>query len=213
VIGGTVRGVHLSGKQNLRLLTLVAACCVALAALWLIARWRPAEALRDFEECSAVAEAKAPSKDERASLLTQCGVQFAGRRKMGGGYTYHDFMQNRSFDIAGPNPSPQELKRIDQEYLGYLDVQRQDAIAANLAQRQNDRSKADLEIGQNSVGSVGSIGPPMVITPINPATPSAKGTKARLKTNRCDDGSLSCTWSKFSASIKDAFGTSSEAKH
>ncbi len=103
-------------------------CCFALASLWLSAHWRPSYALRDYEECSENAEITATSKDERAILLTQCGLRFAGRRKIGGGYSYHDFMQNRHFDIAGPNPSPEEFKRIDQEYIAYLAVQRRDAI-------------------------------------------------------------------------------------
>jgi hypothetical protein len=196
----------LSGKQNMRLMILLVAGCIPLAALWLSASVKHLEAPRDFEECTAAAEAKMPTNEDRATLLRQCGVQFAGRRKTGGGYIYHDFMQNRSFDIAGPNPSPQELKQIDHEYLGYLDVQRKDATAAQEAQRQNDRSKADLEIGQNSTESVGSVGAPMVITPINPATPGPRGTKARLKKSRCDDGSFFCTWSKFAADFKDALG-------
>jgi hypothetical protein len=190
----------------MRLMILLVAGCIPLAALWLSASVKHLEAPRDFEECTAAAEARMPTNEDRASLLAQCGVQFAGRRKIAGGYTYHDFMQNRSFDIAGPNPSPQELKRIDHEYLGYLDAQRKDATAAQEAQRQNDRSKADLNLGQNSSESVGSVGAPMIIAPINPATPSAKGTKARLKKIRCDGGSLFCTWSKFTADFKDALG-------
>jgi hypothetical protein len=55
-------------------------------------------------------------------------VQFAGRRKMGGGYTYYDFMQNRHFDISGPNPSPEEMRQIDQEYTAYLGDQRRESI-------------------------------------------------------------------------------------
>ncbi len=49
----------------------------------------------------------------RAAALAECNAKFAGRRKPGGGYTYYDFMQNRSFDIAGPNPTPEEQRKID----------------------------------------------------------------------------------------------------
>jgi hypothetical protein len=140
-------------------------CCFALASLWLSAQWWP-YAPRDYEECSENAEITATSKDERASLLTQCGVQFAGRRKMGGGYSYHDFMQNRHFDIAGPNPSPEEFKRIDQEYIAYLAVQRRDAIAAAFSKKQSERTNKDPEADQKSTGSLPDVGPPMVITPV-----------------------------------------------
>ncbi len=141
-------------------------CCFALASLWLSAHWRPSYALRDYEECSENAEITATSKDERAILLTQCGLRFAGRRKIGGGYSYHDFMQNRHFDIAGPNPSPEEFKRIDQEYIAYLAVQRRDAIAAAFAKKQSERTKKDGDTDQKSTGSLPDVGPPMVITPI-----------------------------------------------
>jgi hypothetical protein len=59
-----------------------------------------------------MAERTAVSLDERTSLITQCDKQFVGRRKMGGGYTYYDFLQNRHFDIAGPNPPPKEIKTL-----------------------------------------------------------------------------------------------------
>ncbi len=68
------------------------------------------------------------SKDTQAKILSECDSKFAGRRKAGGGYTYFDFTQNRHFDIAGPNPTQQELKRMDQEYLAYLEANRQTAV-------------------------------------------------------------------------------------
>jgi len=51
--------------------------------------------------------------------MTECNVRFAGRRKADGGYTYYDFMQDRIFDIAGPNPTAEERKQIDREYINY----------------------------------------------------------------------------------------------
>ncbi len=155
----------MAGRQKLRFLMLATGCCFALASLWLSAQWWP-YAPRDYEECSENAETTASSKDERASLLTQCDMQFVGRRKMGGGYSYDDFMQNRHFDIAGPNPSPEDLKRIDQEYIAYLAIQRRDAIAAAFAKKQSEQTKKDPETDQKSAGSLPDVGPPMVITPI-----------------------------------------------
>lgn len=83
---------------------LAAAAPTCAQAQW----WTAAPA--DFEECAERAERSA-GKD-KAALLSACDGQFAGRRKPGGGYTYFDFMQNRSFDIAGPNPTAAELKAI-----------------------------------------------------------------------------------------------------
>jgi hypothetical protein len=83
----------------------------------------------DFEECADVAE-KAATKEAKAAALTECNAKFAGRRKPGGGYTYYDFMQNRSFDIAGPNPTPQEQRQIDEQYTAFLDKERRSRIAA-----------------------------------------------------------------------------------
>ena len=60
--------------------------------------------------------------------MTSCNARFAGRRKEGGGYTYYDFMQNRHFDILGPNPTAEERKQIDRQYIGFLDAQRREAI-------------------------------------------------------------------------------------
>jgi hypothetical protein len=83
----------------------------------------------DFEECADAAE-KAATKEEKSSQLSACHSKFAGRRKPGGGYTYFDFMQNRNFDIAGPNPTPEEQKQIDEAYTVFLDNERRSSIAA-----------------------------------------------------------------------------------
>ena len=81
----------------------------------------------------------------RGALTTECSARFAGRRKAGGGYTYYDFMQDRNFDIAGPNPTAEERKKIDRAYMGFLDAQRREAVSAELAKRQNEQLRADLE--------------------------------------------------------------------
>src|SRR5260370_22059296 len=92
----------------------------------------------DFEECADVAE-KAATKEAKTSALTACNAKFAGRRKPGGGYTYYDFMQDRSFDIAGPNPTPAEQKHIDEQYTAFLDRERRNSIAAALAAKQQQQ--------------------------------------------------------------------------
>ena len=110
------------------------AACVVLTPLRAQAQWwssKPA----DFEACADIAE-KAATKEEKASKLGDCHAKFAGRRKPGGGYTYFDFMQNRHFDIAGPNPTPEEQKKIDEEYIAYLDQQRRSTIAAAFTAKQ-----------------------------------------------------------------------------
>jgi hypothetical protein len=89
----------------------------------------------DFEECADIAE-KAVTKEDKTAALADCNVRFAGRRKPGGGYTYYDFMQDRSFDIAGPNPTPQEQKYIDEQYTVYLEKQRHNNIVAALSAKQ-----------------------------------------------------------------------------
>ncbi|HEY5504719.1 MAG TPA: hypothetical protein VIK28_06130 [Sedimentisphaerales bacterium] len=188
-------------------------CCFAAVSIWLSTQWWPSRAPYDYEECSENAETQAISKDERATLIIQCGAQFAGRRKPGGGYTYHDFMQNRHFDIAGPNPSPDELKKIDQEYTGYLAVQRRDAIAAALAKKQSDQIQADLEKAQQQpTGTTAGVGLPMVITPTNVPATGTKELVDRPRATHCENGSVSCNWSKFSATLKSAFGWAPNAK-
>src|SRR3974390_2356621 len=97
-----------SGGAKGRLVAASALALFAIAALWLAFRGEPIFVVRDFEECAGQAQARARSNDERNALLTDCHVRFAGRRKAGGGYAYYDFMQDRYFDIAGPNPTAEE---------------------------------------------------------------------------------------------------------
>lgn len=184
--------------------------CLAAVSLWWDAQRWSSHVPQDYEECLEGIEIKAVSVEERAAMNIQCGARFAGRRKPGGGYTYHDFMQNRHFDIAGPNPSPEELKEFDQEYTGYLDRQRREAIAGALAKKQSDL-QADLERAQQQPpGTTPSIGPPMVITPT--IVPAAKAASGRSKAGSCEEGSLSCSWSKLSETLKNAFGSAPKEK-
>jgi hypothetical protein len=103
--------------------------------------------------------------DEATSLVAQCDKQFVGRRKMDGGYTYYDFLQDRHFDIAGPNPTSNELKHFDEEYTLYLDTQRRYAVTAAIAEKQRDDRLTD---------SIPPPGPPMVIAPAKVPIPRAR---------------------------------------
>lgn len=196
------------GVAEKRLVMLVAAPALlaAMVALWLGVSGSPPDMARDFEDCAVLAQTGASSSDERSALMTNCGARFAGRRKAGGGYTYYDFMQDRNFDIAGPNPSPEEQKRIDREYMGFLDAQRREAISAELAKRQNEQLRAEIE------GAWQSVGPPLVLTPKTLSSAAAKRPIDRSKTARCEDGSLSCSWEKLSAVVKNAFASSPKTK-
>jgi len=195
-----------NGGVKKRLVAPVAWALLALAVLWLGFRGSPPQPARDFEECVEQVQAKPPSNDERGALMTDCNARFAGRRKAGGGYNYYDFMQDRKFDIAGPNPTAEERKQIDREYMGFLDAQRREAVSAELARRQNEQLRADMESARQSVG------PPMALTPTNSAPTAAKRSVDRSKSTRCEDGSLSCSWAKFSAVVKNAFASSSKTK-
>ena len=119
------------------------AACVVLTPLRAQAQWwssKPA----DFEDCADRAE-KAATKELKTAALAECHSKFAGRRKPGGGYSYFDFMQNRHFDIAGPNPTPEEQRKIDEEYVAYLEQERRSTIAAAFTARQQQLQQASLK--------------------------------------------------------------------
>jgi hypothetical protein len=123
---------------------------VRVSAQW----WSRAPA--DFEDCADVAE-KAATKEEKSAALAECNAKFAGRRKPGGGYTYYDFMQDRTFDIAGPNPTAEEQKYIDEQYALFLEKQRRKNIAAAFAaqqqQQQQEQEQEQEQIQQASLNS------------------------------------------------------------
>jgi hypothetical protein len=197
----------LSKGTNTRMVAFIALVSLALVvAVWLSFRGSALESARDFEECVEALQAGRPSNDERGSSMTNCNARFAGRRKPGGGYSYYDFMQGRSFDIAGPNPTAEERKQIDRAYIEFLDAQRRETVSAELARRQNEQLRADIERERQPVG------PPLVLTPKNPSSPAAKKPADRSKSALCDDSSLACGWSKLSAAVKDAFASSSRTK-
>jgi hypothetical protein len=160
----------------------------------------------DFEECADVAE-KAASKDARKTALSECNAKFAGRRKPGGGYTYFDFMQNRSFDIAGANPTPEEQKQIDEQYAVYLENQRRRSIAAAFAAKQQQ-----LQL-QASLTSERDHAAPTTTTGGIAKPPVPASDPRRVKQAACQQHSFSCEWPRLSEGIKDLkkalFGSSS----
>ena len=176
--------------------------CAVLTSSQASAQWW-SRGPADFEECADIAE-KAASKEARRTALSECNAKFAGRRKPGGGYSYFDFMQNRSFDIAGPNPTPEEQKQIDEQYAVYLENQRRKNIAAAFAAKQQQMQQASLVSESNPA-------PPTTASIAKPPVPA--GDPRRAKPAGCQQHSFSCEWPRLSEGIKDLkkalFGSSS----
>jgi hypothetical protein len=78
---------------------------------------------KDYEEYAENAAREAKSKDALSILLYSCDSKFRGRRKPTGGYMFYDSRQSRYFDIAGPNPTPNELGYIERQYSNYVAAQ------------------------------------------------------------------------------------------
>jgi len=183
--------VILSGKAAL--LSAAIAACVVLQPSRAHAQWW-SRAPADFEECADKAE-KAAIKEERTSQLIECNAKFAGRRKPGGGYAYFDFMQNRNFDIAGPNPTPEEQKHIDEQYTAFLDRERRSSIAAAFTVKQQQQQQLQQASLKNEKVPL----PPEA--PTRPA--AANDLRSRAKTANCARHSFSCDWPRLSEGIKD----------
>jgi hypothetical protein len=195
-----------NGGVEKRLVTTVALALFALVALWLSFYGSSPQLARDFEECIEQVQATPKTDDEHAARMTSCNARFAGRRRPGGTYSYYDFMQDRNFDIAGPNPTDREREQIDHAYIGFLDAQRREAVSAELATRRNEQLRADLERARRPPG------PPMALTPTNVPLPAARPQTDRVKSTRCEDSPLSCGWATFSTAVKNAFASSSRTK-
>ncbi len=171
--------------------TLVVLTPVRVHAQW----WRSAPA--DFEECADAAE-KSKTKEDKTAALAQCNAKFAGRRKLGGGYTYYDFMQDRTFDIAGPNPTPEEQKKIDEQYTAYLERERRNSIAAALMAKQHQQPPQQVQ--QVSLRSEpGSARAEVERVPVPVASPVKQA--ARIRAANCAKSSFSCDWPRLSEGI------------
>ena len=201
---------HFGNSVAVSLLGVAAAAIVALAIVWLeFGGSSSPELARDYEDCVERAEAQGVTGEGLNSILTGCGARFAGRRKASGaGYDYYDFMQDRKFDIAGPNPTPEERKAIDGEYIVYLEGQRREAISEALAKRENDLLRADIESERMPPGR------PLVLMPANVPLPIPRRVaEQREKIRQCAEDALLCTISKLSTAVKDAFASSSRTKN
>jgi hypothetical protein len=168
-------------------------CCVVLIPARADAQWWGARAPADYEECAEAAE-KAATKEAKATQLAECGVKFAARRKPGGGYTYFDFMQNRHFDIAGPNPTPEEQRHIDEQYAEYLSRERKSAITAAFTQKQQQLQRAVPESEKKSA----------VPLPVSKPRTTTVGYAVSHPANAaCAKDSFSCNWPRLAEGIKD----------
>jgi hypothetical protein len=167
------------------------AACVLLTPSRAQAQWW-SRAPADFEECADKAE-KAATKEEKTSQLAECNAKFAGRRKPGGGYSYFDFMQNKSFDIAGPNPTPEEQKKIDEQYTAFLDQERRNHINAVFTAKKELLQQASLR--NEKV-------PLPVEAPNKPRT-AAGDSGPRPKLTNCARHTFSCDWPRLSERFND----------
>jgi hypothetical protein len=180
-----------------------AAAVVAFAVVWLLSGRSSPDLAQDYEDCVERMQALGLADEELNSGLAGCGARFAGRRKPDGGYSYYDFMQDRKFDISGPNPTATERKAIDREYITYLEGQRREAISEALAKQQNDKLRADIETARQPAGA------PLSLVPANVPLPVPRRVaEQRDKTRHCAEDTLSCTLSKLSTAVKDAFASS-----
>lgn len=153
----------------------------------------------DFEECADAAE-KSSTKAEKTAALADCNAKFAGRRKAGGGYTYYDFLQDRTFDIAGPNPTPDEQKKIDESYTAYLASQRRSNEAAEAAARQQ-REQQERQVRELQQVALRTEVERVPVPVERPKVQQNLG--ARPKGPPCTKGSFSCEWPRLSESLSD----------
>ncbi len=154
----------------------------------------------DFEECADSAE-KAATREARTEALAECNAKFAGRRKAGGGYTYYDFMQDRTFDIAGPNPTPEEQKYIDEQYALYLEKQRRNSIAAAFAaQRQQETETAQPS---GLTGEFERVPLPHQRPTQAQIAAAQAAVAAEARRAKCAKASFSCDWPNLSETLSD----------
>jgi hypothetical protein len=176
----------------------------------------------DFEECAASAEKNATSPEDKTKRLTACEARFAGRRKPGGGYTYFDFMQNRHFDIAGPNPTAAEQKYIDEQYAAFLKDQRRSIIAAAFLREKLQVGQPKATIKADAASGFGNINVRPTITPKTAAKRTTLLPRPRPKmAPHCEEALFStCNWSRISNGVRNlkktllgAFRKDEGAKH
>jgi CRISPR/Cas system-associated endonuclease Cas1 len=105
-------------------------------------------------------------------------------------------MQDRSFDIAGPNPSAEEQKHIDEQYTIYLENQRRSTIAAAFAARQQQQLQAALKSDAPKV-PLPQQRPKQAAAPAADMRPRYRGGECARQSFSCDFPRLSDTWNDF----------------
>jgi hypothetical protein len=206
-IGGN-RRADLGGRQAVTawrspvLLVAGVAGLIALQPVRVSAQWW-SRAPADFEECADAAE-KSASKEEKSAALAACNAKFAARRKPGGGYTYYDFMQDRTFDIAGPNPTPEEQRYIDEQYTLYLESQRRSSIAAAFSakqQQQVEEASLHTEMEKVPIPRERPTKIPSASSQAGAQGPS--GESHSLRGANCPRHTFSCEWPRLSEGLND----------
>ena len=103
-------------------------------------------------------------------------------------------MQDRTFDIAGPNPTPEEQKKIDEQYTAYLERERRNSIAAGVDGQATAAATPQQGVQQVSLRSTETEKVPVpVASPVKQA--------ARIRAANCAKSSFSCEWPRLSEGI------------
>jgi hypothetical protein len=186
------------GKSAGWALAIASLALLAGASAWIGYGSSGSRVAQDYEECTNEAKTSASSGPEYSKLIIHCGERFAGRRKAGGGYVYFDFMQNKTFDIAGPNPTESELKQIDYSYMEFLGATRRETILSELMKAQANMEQANIDHSRQNAGAP------------SPKIPLPAKRPVVERSEPCGDGSLSCGWAKLSAAVRSAFASSAD---
>ena len=142
-------------------------------------------------------------KEEKTAKLAECNAKFAGRRKPGGGYTYYDFMQDRTFDIAGPNPTPEEQKNRRAIYhLSRARAAQQHRRGAG-GQAATAGSAADAGVAAGLAAHRTNPPPPVETEKVPVPVASPVKQAARIKAAQCAKDQFSCEWPRLSEKVNE----------
>jgi hypothetical protein len=113
-------------------------------------------------------------------------------------------MQDRTFDIAGPNPTPEEQKKIDEQYTAYLERERRNHIAAAMAAKQQQPEPPPAQ-GWQQVSLRSEQGSPPPVETEKVPVPVASPVKqaARIKAAQCAKNQFSCEWPRLSEKVNE----------
>jgi hypothetical protein len=194
-----------------------AMACVFLLALFctpVFAQWWNPFAPSDYEECSESAARTAKTNEALKILISACASKFVGRRKVGGGYTYFDPRQNRSFDISGPNPTHDEVKRIDADHAAQIKadvaLQAQQAEANRQLERELAEKEAERQIYAAEMGRRAQIAAAETARRTQIAASQLRASPDRFDClypalENCDDFDLTVTVKNSSKEIVKSF--------